>query len=322
MGHSKTVRIAALVVTHNRLSQLKVTIPRLLSEDLDHVAVVDNASTDGTGVWLAAQSDDRLVVFTLAENRGGAGGFAHGMGLLHEGYGPDWIVLMDDDARPHPNAISAFRNASSPADCVAAAVLYPDGQICEMNRPMHNPFSSLSRMLGGVARRGRGGFRIPDLAYSKSAETFEMDMASFVGCFISRRAIEICGLPDARLFLYGDDLLYTLKLKKAGLRLLFMPSVVFEHDCSTLPGRQRTYQPVWKAYYNYRNGLILYRETAGGLAWFLMALRIPMWVWRTRGYGAHKARYLRLLVAAIRDGVTGRLDRPPEGVPRYLVDRR
>lgn len=42
-------RVAALVVTHNRLDQLSRTVKRLLEEPVDHLIVVNNASTDGTG---------------------------------------------------------------------------------------------------------------------------------------------------------------------------------------------------------------------------------------------------------------------------------
>ena len=66
--------LAALVVTRDRLDHLKTTLARLLDSPADvlvEVVVVDNASTDGTGAWLAAQRDVRLTVLTQAENLGG-----------------------------------------------------------------------------------------------------------------------------------------------------------------------------------------------------------------------------------------------------------
>jgi GT2 family glycosyltransferase len=102
-------RIAALVVTHNRLDQLRRTVKRLLEEPLDHLVVVNNASTDGTGTWLAQERDPRLKVITTVRNTGGAGGFEHGLRHVKDQIDPDWTVLMDDDARPRPGAIAAFR---------------------------------------------------------------------------------------------------------------------------------------------------------------------------------------------------------------------
>ena len=70
-------RLVAVVVTHDRLDQLKVTVARLLGAapgDLASVLVVDNASTDGTADWLAEQEDDRLRTLRCETNVGGAGG--------------------------------------------------------------------------------------------------------------------------------------------------------------------------------------------------------------------------------------------------------
>ncbi|MGB1390582.1 MAG: glycosyltransferase [Paracoccaceae bacterium] len=70
----KQYQLVAVVVTYNRLDQLQVTVQRLLQFDtveLDAVVVVDNASTDGTGDWLATFDDPRLFVHRHAENGGG-----------------------------------------------------------------------------------------------------------------------------------------------------------------------------------------------------------------------------------------------------------
>ncbi len=56
---SSAGRLVAVVVTHNRLDKLKDTLARLLESPLAELAalvVVDNASSDGTGDWLAGQT--------------------------------------------------------------------------------------------------------------------------------------------------------------------------------------------------------------------------------------------------------------------------
>jgi GT2 family glycosyltransferase len=70
-------RLIAVVVTYNRLGKLQETVARLLDvpvDALEKVLVVNNASTDGTGDWLAAQRDPRLIVEHMSDNLGGAGG--------------------------------------------------------------------------------------------------------------------------------------------------------------------------------------------------------------------------------------------------------
>jgi len=122
--------IAAVVVTHDRLDKLTVTAARLLDQPVDHVIVVDNASTDGTAAWLATLDDPRLQVHRSATNQGGAGGFSVGMRLARDVADADWTVVMDDDGRPAPGAIDAFRATDlSRWDAIGAAVHHPDGRI-------------------------------------------------------------------------------------------------------------------------------------------------------------------------------------------------
>jgi len=299
------VRLVAVVVSHNRRTQLETTVRRLLAEPCDRVIVVDNVSTDGSRDWLAAEGDPRLVALLPEENLGGAGGFAAGMQLAVERYDPDWMVVMDDDARPEPGAIAAFLGADHPgADAVAAAVYYPDGRICEMNRPSLNPFWHpgvfLKTLLGG----GRMGFHIPDRDYQGPERRIEV--ASFVGLFLARATVARAGFPEAALFLYGDDSIYTLGLSRAGMAIRFAPDIRFQHDCSTFAGAARVYRPIWKVYYNYRNGLILYRRAAGWLFWPALLVILPKWALNGLRYGTGRRQFYRLLWCAVRDGILDR----------------
>ena len=94
--------ICVVIVTWNRLEMLKVCVDSVKKNAAAaDILVVDNASTDGTGEWLAHESG--VNVLTLAENTGGAGGFAVGMKWAFDrGYG--WMWIMDDDVVPLPGA--------------------------------------------------------------------------------------------------------------------------------------------------------------------------------------------------------------------------
>ncbi|MBA86383.1 glycosyltransferase family 2 protein [Thalassobius sp. S69A] len=302
-------RLVAVVVTHNRLDKLKATLARLLAQPrplLQAVVVVDNVSTDGTGDWLAAQDDPRLVVQTSAGNIGGAGGFENGMKLAVQRFDPDWLVVMDDDARPEPDAFAAFHDlAPIQWDGIAAAVYFPDGQICEMNRPSRNPFwhgrEFLRTMFGG----GRSGFHLDPSAYEGPARA--IDVTSFVGFFISRAGVQRIGYPDGGLFLYGDDGLYTLGLRKAGGAIGFEPSVRFEHDCSTFGTHTQRgrFVPLWKVYFYHRNLLLLYKMAAGWLFWPALMVILPKWLLKARAHRGERRAFLSLLGLAVLDGLRG-----------------
>jgi rhamnopyranosyl-N-acetylglucosaminyl-diphospho-decaprenol beta-1,3/1,4-galactofuranosyltransferase len=305
--------VTAVIVTYNRLARLQDSLPRLLAEPLARVVVVDNASTDGTSDWLAGVHDARVQVLRLPDNTGGAGGFAAGMAAL-AAMDPDWILLLDDDAWPEPGAISAFSETvlSLPPDigAVAAAVRLPDGRIAEMNRPGFNPFWHLRAFLGAFRRGTRAGFKLPDAAYAPAAPVVMIDNASFVGYFVARAGRQAVGVPEAGLFIYGDDVLYSLTLRRAGLAIAFAPAVRFTHDCGTM-GQGFIYRPLWKAYYHCRNGVAIARAAAGPLIFpAALAYYIAVWARRGRHYGgAERKLYRRMMWAGVRDGLLGRRGR-------------
>ncbi|CAM3168208.1 glycosyltransferase [Paracoccus nototheniae] len=319
--------LAAVVVTHDRLDQLTATVGRLLAEPLDHVIVLDNASTDGTASWLATQDDPRLIVHRSADNLGGAGGFSVGVQLARDRTQADWFVLMDDDGRPRPGAVAAFRGLDLTGwDAIGAAVLHPDGRICEMNRPYRNPFWHADAFLRTLARmpsgRGRTGFHLRDADYHPDAPIHAVDMSSFVGLFVSRAAVEQVGLPDPRLFIYGDDQLYTLQMRRQGLRIGFAPQVRFDHDTTAVQGKTGVVlRPMWKVFYMYRNALMAYRVAAGPWFWPLVPVLALKWRGKAGDYGPDAALFRRLLAVALRDGLAGRLDRPHADVVRLAEGR-
>lgn len=318
------MRLAALIVTHNRLAALKVTLERMLAEAVDRVLVVDNASDDGTAEWLAGQDDPRLEVLRLAQNRGGAGGFSAGVAAVLQGPGAaDWCVLLDDDARPCPGAMAAFRRALADHDpgaahrgalgAVAAAVILPDGRIAEMNRPGRNPFWHPGTLVRTLLLGSRRGFHVGDGDLAPGASPRPIDTASFVGFFLSRGAVARAGLPDADRFLYGDDVLYSLHLRRMGLGIRLMPAIRFEHDCATMEVGF-VYRPLWKIYYHCRNGVGIARAAAGPVV-FPLALAWYVAQWWRRGRHCRpedRALYRRMMWAGLRDGLRGRHGRNPE----------
>ena len=179
-----------------------------------------------------------------------------------------------------------------------------------MNRPALNPFWHLPVFFKTLMGGGRMGFHMHDGDYDPAGVPRRVDAASFVGLFLSRAAIAKAGYPDGRLFIYADDTLYTMQLTRAGGRIGFLPGLTFEHDCSTLGANEaRVYSPIWKVYYIYRNGLLMYRYAAGALFWLVLPVVVSKWAWRGRLYGAQRGVYFRLLRHAVADALGRRLDR-------------
>ena len=119
---------------------------------------------------------------------------------------------------------------------LAAATLVAAPEFANAQQAGQVPGNSLgaasdSEMWRAV-RQGRDGFHLAPALYDGS-ETVPIDVTSFVGFFISRKGLSLAGLPDAGLFLYGDDGLYTLGLSAAGGRIGFDPTIRSDDSCSS-----------------------------------------------------------------------------------------
>lgn len=310
--------LVAVVVTYNRIDKLKKVVEQLLGDPCDALVVVDNGSGDGSREWLERQAEEheRLDLIFTESNLGGAGGFELGFRRAFGEHRADWVVCMDDDARPEPGALERFRCENlDGADGVAAAVYYPDGEICEMNRPTCNPFWSLPLFVKTLFSGGQA-FHVSDQDY-QGEDGRDIDVTSFVGFFVRREAVERHGYPDGRLFIYGDDVLYTLKLSAAGERLVFLPSVRFVHECSAPERNHELFKPLWKGYYAYRNRMLTYRKAMGVGFWFLLPIFLLKWSLNSRHYGSPR-QHMRVMLRAVRDGISKSFDISHEDVVKLV----
>ncbi|OUD08269.1 hypothetical protein BVC71_13935 [Marivivens niveibacter] len=291
--------ITAVIVTHNRVDKLRHAVNAAMHESFDKIIVVDNASNDGTANYLAQISDDRLQVITLPTNTGGAGGFHHGVTATANA---DWLVLFDDDAHPTPGSIDLFRalteNLETNIGAIAARVDLPDGTPCEMNKPLINPFWGMSKRAWAALRHGRKGFTVDNAQ--------EIDAATFVGFFLNGQVARSMGPPEADLFLYSDDILYSLSMRRAGWHIRYEPDIRFYHDCETLRSGG-AYRPLWKNYYTIRNGTFVAKMAAGYLA--PVAMIYLLMIWTRRGMslnGVERRQYFQIFRKAIIDGIRGK----------------
>ena len=300
-------KTVAVIVTFNRLEKLKLTFEQSMKNPFYKVIIINNCSTDGTGTWLDGQCDSRLVVIHTDTNIGGAGGFnlgfQHAAEQLPEA---DWLVCFDDDAYPESDVVDTFQTMEIPDQVggIAGAVYLPDGNISEMNRPSVNPFWHLKEFIL-TPFKGRHGFHVNDEEYL-SEKPREIDASSFVGCFIRLSLIREgqIGLPRSELFIYADDIIYVLELRKSGFKHWFVPTLRFHHDCQTLINQQAVYHPLWKAYYTFRNGFEMYRIASGLFYPFVLLVKIPKCFLSVRHYPAHERKQFLLITAkAVWDGV-------------------
>jgi GT2 family glycosyltransferase len=300
-------KLIAVIVTFNRLEKLKETLEHAINKGFYKIVVVNNCSTDGTKAWLDTMKSESLVVLHTESNQGGAGGFQRGFSYAADQLPEaDWLVCFDDDAYPVGNVVETFNKLDIPDDVgsLAAAVYLPNGQISEMNRPSRNPFWHLKAFFA-ASTKGRHGFHVNDEHYQLNTP-MEIDASSFVGCFVRLALIRSrqIGLPRSELFIYADDIIYVLELRKTGFRHWFIPTIAFSHDCQTLVNQQDVYHPLWRVYYTFRNRLEMYRIASGFFYPLVLLIKIPKCFLTVRFYEKHERRnFLKITRQAVWDGL-------------------
>lgn len=303
------VKIAAIVVTHNRKVLLRRCLDALFSQirPPDTVYVIDNASTDGTDAFLAeygyATRPD-LVYRALPENLGGSGGFHVGLeAVMAEGF--EWAWMMDDDAEPEPDALAAMEESGlDPGCCYGSCAVFEEREgelwLCW---PAVSDTSEIS-----APRRIR--------KYSELPATMRAVGIPFLGFMISKRLVERAGLPDLDYFLSGDDMDYGERIKKSGANLVLVKASRIRHP------RPEDYairfmgfnffclrMPPWRRYYDIRNRVSNGRRHYGiRLLFMTLPGVLVRWV-ATMRYEPARLRQSVAYVRGITDGLLGRLGR-------------
>lgn len=296
------MRIAAVVVTHNRPALLLQVVEALQAQSRqpDAIYIVDNASRTETQALLARTRG--VIVLRSEINLGGTGGFTLGMDRARTG-GCDWVWLLDDDAIPRRDGLEKLEQAlldlPSTTGAVCGAVREFD-DIALMHRRHFTHRMGIEQCL-------------PRKAYG--AQPVEIDTGSFVGFLASTVAIEAVGLPNTAFFLAYDDTEYSLRLKRAGFDLWLVPDSIVDH-MRTAGGRMRSTMFERKHYFNIRNRIVVKKEyaTFSHLSALTACLfGIALWM---RSKGRFRLYTLRILLKALADGYNARLGSYPPSLIR------
>lgn len=228
---NRSVTVAAVVVTYNRLQKLKKVLSALERQTVlpSTIIVVNNASTDGTGLFLSdyknsSEISDKcsIAIIEMEKNVGGAGGFSKG---IKEGYlsGADYVWVFDDDGYPEPDALEkllegysgAVKELGPDVPYACSVVTFTDGSICEMNNPV--PTWDWGRLL------------------VKGQNSVMTTSCSFVSVLFPKWVIEKYGLPYKEYFIWFDDSEYTTRITRVCPGIQVLDSVIV-HDMGNNKG--------------------------------------------------------------------------------------
>jgi glycosyltransferase involved in cell wall biosynthesis len=144
--------VTAIVPTHNRRTTLQATLTSVLDQrDVDlQVIVIDDGSTDDTGVWLASLDDPRVRVLRHDVPQGAAQARSTGVAAAETEY----VAFCDDDDLWSPRKLAAQLDAVAASSgagwsCTAAVSFVADGST-PVEIVHHQPSPSADGVLAGL----------------------------------------------------------------------------------------------------------------------------------------------------------------------------
>jgi len=193
------------------------------------VFVVDNASTDGS-VEMIESKFPWVKLIKSDENLG----FAKGNDVAIRQCQGRYIALVNPDVIVFPGCLDALANfldENPQVGNVGPRVFNPDMSMqstCRRFPTLWNNFCSATRLES--AFKGSRFFAGEHMFYFAHDRTLAVDV--IVGCFsmIRREAFDEVGLLDEGLFMYGDDVDWCRRARKAGWQMVFYPGAQAIHD--------------------------------------------------------------------------------------------
>jgi GT2 family glycosyltransferase len=292
--------VVAVVLTWNGREDTLACLASLavIPDRPERVVVVDNDSSDGTAEAVAERFPEVELVRTGA-NLGFAGGNNRGIERALA-LGADHVLILNNDAEVEPGAIRALVDAAGErpdAGSLGAKILFadPPGLVWFAGAD-YDP----RRGYNGRQR----GYREPD--GPQFAGTRETDRACGAAMLVPRAVLERVGGFDEELFLYTEDVEWSLRAAEAGYRHLVVGDSVVRHHVSASGGGESS--PL-TLYYGLRNSLVVCERHAP-------LGRLATWRRRLVLLGAHLAQAVlapgrvtgvRAVVAGFRDGLARRL---------------
>ena len=335
--HTNTSVAVVTVVFGDRWHFLKQTLESLVGDHhIKTIVIVDNNSKNPENIDVyARQYQSKIVVLRQPENLGFSGAIAKGLTYARDldcGY----VLVMDDDCVLEEGGISMFLDNYK---------YFPNNRVVLIGNRVDVPGVTNTFYRKSIDSQTPNGTIFEVFSFKKVANLIKLILGihntaqgpmlpifptqAFVtgGSFLPMEAVREVDVPDASLFIYGEDLDYAWRIKKAGY-LSYQCSKPIIHDIDLTFGeagdhiwglfQERT--PDYKVYYRMRNSVIISRRNTyqskpilllNILVWFTGLFILGFFKhssWKTYVYR------VKVIVRAVKDGY----DHPNTHRPSYI----
>lgn len=235
--------LGIVIVNWNTRDYLRRCLQTVMASQGDFafkVVVVDNASTDGSADMVRAEFP---AVQVIASQTNGGFSYGNNLGLRALGFrgagdvdsnAPRYALLLNPDTEVPPESLykmTRFMDAHPDVGVAGPKLVLEDGSLdlaCRRSFPTpavsFYRFSGLSKLFPRHPQFGRYNMTFVD-------PDVEIEVDSVVGAYmqVRREAIRDAGLLDETFFMYGEDLDWAFRIKKAGWRVFYHPQVTVRH---------------------------------------------------------------------------------------------
>jgi len=214
--------------------------------------VVDNASTDGSAEMVRRRFPDvRLIAND--ENRGFAAANNQALRRLLQDDTPDYVLLLNPDTEVLGGALQLmveYLELHAEVGAAGPALVYPDGQF------QHSAFAfpGLAQLfldlfpLHGRLTESRLNGRYPRRWYAAGVP-FAIGHPLGAALMVRRPVIEQVGLLDEGFFMYGEEVDWCWRMRKAGWATHCVPraQIVHHEGRSTAQFREAMFVALWRS---------------------------------------------------------------------------
>ena len=233
--------VSVSLVNTNSRELLLACLESLAAVDAE-IVVLDNASEDGS----ADAVRERFPGVRLIEQRRRAGFGANHNTVIRATTGRYVYVLNEDTTSSDwgLERMVAHLDASPQVAALAPRLEYPDGRL--QDSAWRFPTPALAAL--GLLTLSRAG-----VVLSGGRETRDVDWAMAAALLVRRDALDEVGLFDEEFFIYSEETDLQLRLRRAGWRTQYFPSVTVVHHESQFSAGipERRINEMWRGRHRY-----------------------------------------------------------------------
>lgn len=265
--------LSVVIVNYNTKALLIQTLDSVFasSDTFEYeVFVVDNASMDGSSEVISVDypevrliSNQENVGFARANNQ-----------AIMESKGR-YVLLLNSDTFIQNDTFEKmirFLDKHPIAGAVGCKVIKPDGTLdlaCKRSFP--TPQNSLYHFLGLDALfPSSHRFGAYNLTYLNENENHEVDCLVGACMMVRKTVINQVGLLDESFFMYGEDIDWSYRIKKAGWEIWYVPETTIVH----YKGASASKMPIRMIYEFYYSMVLYFKKHRSEDTWLGIRLLV------------------------------------------------